>query len=142
MIITALGVSMHNNAPLTTKNTHFLLALVIFSMCIFFFLDWSVIKTLASPPLSFSSSPSSLLSLFGLEMNFDAKPLPCYGELNMPCPDLLSATTFIPLAGNIALKPSEKALISGRKKPHIIHISSLLGPVSWLFFCSILGQHC
>lgn len=86
-------------------------------------LDWSAIKTLAShhcPPL-FPASPSSLRSLFGLQWNFDARPLPRYRELNMPCPDLLSAATFIPLASNAALKPSENALFSQK---HIIELSS------------------
>lgn len=69
----------------------------------------------------FSTSPSSLGSLFGLQWNFDARPLPRYRELNMPCPGLLSAATFIPLASNAALKPSENALFSEK---HIIQMSS------------------
>lgn len=56
--------------------------------------------------------PSSLGSLFGLQWNFDVRPLLCYRELNMPCPDLLSAATFIPLASKAALKSSENAVFS------------------------------
>lgn len=80
----------------------------------YFILIGLPLKSFASPSL-FPVSPtslSSLQSLFGLQWNFDAKPLPRCGELNMPCPDLLSAEPFIPLAGNIGLKNSEKKLFS------------------------------
>lgn len=93
--------------------------MVISSLCII--LDCSVIKTLASPPPLSLASPSSLRSLFGLQWNFDVRPLPCYGELNMPCPDLLSAAAFISLACNAALKSLENTLFSEK---HIIQISS------------------
>lgn len=76
--------------------------------------------------LSFSASsllltPSSLPTLFGLQWNFDARPLLCYWKLNMPSPDLLSAATFILPTADMALKPSENTLFHEK---HITQTSS------------------
>ena len=92
-----------------------------------------------SSPFPFRIFPFSLWLLFGLRWNFDVGPLPCYRELNMPCPDLLSAVTLIPLASMPALKPSENALFSEK---HIIQIASDLVKLFWgdffLFFLLFL----
>lgn len=129
---------IHLNRP-TMKNTlfSFALAVIISSPCIF--LDWSAIKTLASllPPL-FPTPPSSLRSLFGLQWNFDARPLPCYRELNMPCPDLLSAATFIPLASSEALKCSEKrSFLWKTHQPDLLFWDLSVGCFSALFWVSV-----
>lgn len=63
----------------------------------------------------------SLPTLFGLQWNFDARPLLCYWELNRPCPDLLSAATFILPTADVALKPSENTLFHEK---HITQTSS------------------
>lgn len=70
--------------------------------------------------LSLSSS-LPLSTLFGLQWNFDAQPLLCHWELNMPCPDLLSAATFILPVADVALKPSENTLFYEK---HITQTSS------------------
>lgn len=120
-------------------NSHFWTDSDIFSLCIF--LDWSAIKTLTSSPFStplFPTSPSSLRSLFGLQWNFDVRPLLRYRELNMPCPDLLSAATFIPLASNAALKPSENALFSWKTHHPDLSAGACQFVVFLLYFGSAL----
>lgn len=114
----------------------FALAVIIFSLYIH--LDWSAIKTLASSLLLSPSSPSSLRSLFRLQWNFDARPLPCYRELNMPCLDLLSAATFIPLASCAALKRSEKrSFLWKTHQPDLIFWDLSDGCFSALFWVSV-----
>lgn len=83
------------------------------------------------PSIIFISS-SSLWLLFVLQWNFDARPLPCYQELNMPCPDLLSAVTFIPLASTLGLKPLK---ILSSWKTHHTRSHWTLSNGYFLFFC-------
>lgn len=67
-------------------------------------LDWSAI----TPHLPFAAPHyECCLDSSGISMR---DLLPSSGKLNMPCPDLLSAATFIPPANNEALNPGENAL--------------------------------
>lgn len=85
----------------------FIFFAVIFILLVY--ISWSAIESVTLS--SFLSPPSSLWLLFGRQWNFDARPLPRYGELNMSSPDLLSAATSIPLASTRALKTSENPKI-------------------------------
>lgn len=112
----------------------------LFSIRVFFLIGLPLKPSVPPllPPL-FPTSLSSLRSLFGLHWNFDSRPLPCYRELNMPCPDLLSAATFIPLASNTALKPSEKPLFSEKHHPDLLFWDPSGGCFSPLFWVSVVN---
>lgn len=82
----------------------------------------------------------SLRSLFGLQWNFDARPLLHYGELNMPCRDLLSAATSIPPASGAALKPLRKCSVLWKTHhSDVVYRDSLVGCFSALFWVSIVN---
>lgn len=98
------------------------------------------VRTLSYPLFPRSLPLLSLRSLFGLQWNFDARPLLHYGELNMPCRDLLSAATFILPASGAALKPLRKCSVLWKTyHSDVVYRDSLVGCFSALFWVSIVN---
>ncbi len=132
--VTACMCSVYITALQPWKTHIFSLAVIIFSPCIF--LDWSAIKTLASP---LSYFPLLITIIVWTSVEFRCETFALVSRIKHAVSWPFVCSDFHSTGKQRSLETLRKMLFSLKNTSSR---SPLLGLVSCLFFCSILGQHC